>query len=303
MYLTGFADESAVDIDGQIRATQKLGWKCIESRAVDKVNLHEIPEDKFDLVCEKLDAAKVKINCFGSAIANWAAKLSDPVDTAVGQLNRAIKRMRRLGTGLIRIMSYNVPHEEARLDNKAVSDEVIRRMRMLTKIAEDGGVVLVHENCNNWGGRSPEHTLRLLDAIKSPAFRLVFDTGNPVFEKDVRGEPPYRYQDAMEFYEAVKGHIAYVHVKDGRVKDDGKPLFTFPGEGDGRVEEILADLHKRGYDGGISIEPHLAVVAHDASVKSDADIMSDNYVEYGRRMERILKKLKWKPGSYTPVRF
>ncbi len=36
-----------------------------------------------------------------------------------------------------------------------------------------------------------------------------------------------------------------------------------PGEGQGYVKEILRDLQARGYDGGISIEPHLAAVFHD----------------------------------------
>ena len=51
---------------------------------------------------------------------------------------------------------------------------------------------------------------------------------------------------------------------------------------------IVADLLKNGYDGGFSMEPHMAVVAHDASVTSEADIRFANYVEYGRRFEKIL---------------
>jgi hypothetical protein len=39
MYLTGFADEAATDIDGQIRATKELGWEYIEARNIDGVNL------------------------------------------------------------------------------------------------------------------------------------------------------------------------------------------------------------------------------------------------------------------------
>ena len=34
MYFTGFADEAASDIDGQIRATKELGWQFIESRSI-----------------------------------------------------------------------------------------------------------------------------------------------------------------------------------------------------------------------------------------------------------------------------
>ena len=34
MYYTGFADEAAIGIDGQIRATKELGWKFIETRKI-----------------------------------------------------------------------------------------------------------------------------------------------------------------------------------------------------------------------------------------------------------------------------
>lgn len=50
MYYTGFADEAARGITGQIEATKKLGWKWIESRAVDGVNIHDLPEEKFEAV-------------------------------------------------------------------------------------------------------------------------------------------------------------------------------------------------------------------------------------------------------------
>ena len=70
MYLTGFADEAAHDIDGQIRATKELGWNNIESRNISGENIHDISNEMFDVVCGKLQDADVKINCFGSAIAN-----------------------------------------------------------------------------------------------------------------------------------------------------------------------------------------------------------------------------------------
>lgn len=43
IYLTGFADEAADDIDGQIRAIQTLGWSHIELRSVDQTNIVDLP--------------------------------------------------------------------------------------------------------------------------------------------------------------------------------------------------------------------------------------------------------------------
>ena len=46
-------------------------------------------------------------------------------------------------------------------------------------------------------------------------------------------------------------------------------------------------LLARGYAGGLSIEPHLAVVFHDSTVTSPDAVRYANYVEYGRRMMKM----------------
>ncbi len=285
MQLTGFFDEAAPDLDGQLRAVAALGWTSIECRNIDGINLTNLDDSAFDGVCQKLQDANVGICCFGSAIANWATPLSAAPESSYAQLHRAILRMHRLGTTLIRVMSFSVP-EDGSVNDPQVTAEVIQRMRHLTRIAEDGGVTLVHENCDTWGGRSHEHTLRLIDAIASPNFKLALDTGNPVFRKDICGEKPFRYQDAWGFYQNVKDHISHVHIKDGRIVN-GAMEYSYPGEGDGSVRRICADLKKSGYSGYISIEPHLSVVAHD-SMKVPAEAMFDTFVEYGHRMEKLL---------------
>ena len=69
--------------------------------------------------------------------------------------------------------------------------------------------------------------------------------------------------------------------------------YNWPGEGEGRVRDILQDAFARGYDAGISIEPHMVVVFHDANVKAASeDATRENYVEYGRRLEKMIKELK-----------
>ena len=54
---------------------------------------------------------------------------------------------------------------------------------------------------------------------------------------------------------------------------------------------IVKDLLDGGYDGGFSMEPHLAVVHHDAGVQASARVRFDNYVEYGRRFMALVREL------------
>ena len=69
--------------------------------------------------------------------------------------------------------------------------------------------------------------------------------------------------------------------------------YNWPGEGQGRVREIVKDALSRGYDAALSIEPHMVVVFHDAKSKASSDeAMRKNYVEYGRRVEKMVQALR-----------
>ena len=112
-----------------------------------------------------------------------------------------------------------------------------------------------------------------------------------------------------------------MHIKDclePSADNGGKEVYLYPGEGQGKVREILADLQANGYDGGISIEPHLAAVFHDANSKNaDSGDPVEIYIEYGRKLEAILDDLNFSPqtlptldlikkvfgGSFVSVRF
>ena len=173
---------------------------------------------------------------------------------------------------------------------------VFKKVNTLVKLCEDAGIFYGHENCMNYGGMSYQHTLKLLDNIKSDNFKLIFDTGNPPFTWPRVGEKPYKKQNSWEFYNNVKEFIHYVHIKDAiYIKEtDGifpENDFKFPGEGDGDVKRIVADLLKNGYDGGFSIEPHIATVFHEDRNESEASIQYSNYIEYGKRFMALVKEV------------
>ncbi|MDR3200562.1 MAG: sugar phosphate isomerase/epimerase [Spirochaetales bacterium] len=288
MYLTGFADEAADALAGQIEATKALGWQNIEARSINGKNIHDISDEEFEDVYRELGESGVNVNCFGSTIANWGKSVDEPFDETLAAVDRAVRRMKRCASRLIRIMSYSILRDT---DGRALADqkeeERFRRLREITRRFTDEGITPVHENCLNYGGMSIAHTHRLLENV--PGLKLVFDTGNPPLTPDFAKPFPYPMQDSWEFYYAVRPYIAYVHIKDSFLKS-GEEVYTYPGEGAGQVVKIVEDLLATGYDGGFSMEPHMSVVFHDASVQSSADARFQNYVEYGRRFMRILEK-------------
>lgn len=279
--LTGFADEASRDFQRQIQATREIGWSNLSARMVGENNIHDLPEDEFMKVADRLDEAGIHVPEFGSLIGNWGKKIDGDFSITLAEIARAIPRMKRLGSGLIRIMSFA---QEPWGENQN-EKERFRRLREIVARFADHGIVAAHENCMNWGGFSAAHTLRLVEEV--PGLKLVFDTGNPIFQKDRSAPEPYPWQDPFDFWQRVRDHVVHIHIKDCRhpVSDLVEPKYTMPGEGDAKISEILTDAFARGYDGYIAIEPHVATVFHAAGAV-DWDECYRSYVEYGRRFSR-----------------
>lgn len=291
MYLTGFADEAADGIDGQIEVTRQLGWKQIEIRAVDGTNFQDLSDQAYAGVLSRLKRSGIGARAMGSNIANWGRDIEEPFDQVLETVDRTIVRMTQMGAKLVRIMSWKVIRDdEGRAVENQMEDERFRRLREVTSRFTAAGITPVHENCATYGGMSWKNTLRMVEKV--PGLKLVFDTGNPPLTEDFDKDWPYPDQSSWEYYSEVKNHIAHVHIKDSyRDEASGEEVYCWPGEGKGDVRRILADLKSRGYDGGLSIEPHMVVVYHDASVQAAGETRMANYVEYGKRLEVILSEL------------
>ncbi len=253
MYLTGIADEAGALIDAQIKATRELGWKYIEARVVEAPGF---PKGNIhDIPDAAFEIVQSKLEAAGIGV-------------------------------FVRIMSFKPGDEDTK-----IPPLVFDRVREVTKIFRDAGIQPVHENCMNYGGMGWPFTLQLLEKV--PGLKLVFDTANPLLNADRTKSKPWPQQDPWEFYSRVKEHIVHVHVKDGVwVPAKKEADYKFPGEGDAQVRKILQDLFANGYDRGISIEPHMAVVFHDKDVKASPETQYDNYVEYGRRMTKLIEEVR-----------
>lgn len=291
MILTGIGDEAGAALSSQIAAVRDLGWNRLEMRGVqvpgfEKGNFHDIPESAFDRALAEMREQGVTVYCFGSTIMNWAKTVETPWEITLEEVKRCIPRMQRAGTRFVRIMSFK-PGD----DTFSIPKVVFDRVREVTQRFLDAGLTPVHENCMNYGGMSWQHAQELLE--KCPGLKWVFDTANPVFNPDRSKPRPWPKQDPWEFWVNIRDHVAHIHVKDATwVTARNDADYNWPGEGSGKVREILADAFRRGYSAGISIEPHMVVVFHDAASKvSNDDATRANFVEYGRRLERLIAEI------------
>lgn len=242
------ADEAAADIGGQVDALAALGWSAIELRTVDGVPVAHLDERAFSRVAETVARRQVTVCCVASEIANWQRPITGDFTLDLDELEILSRRCAVLGAQYVRIMSY----PNAGLDADAWGARATDRIRRLVARAEKAGLVLLHENCAGWAATDAERMLTLIEAVDSPALRLLFDTGNGV---------AHGY-DACDLLSRIVDHVAHVHVKDA-TRRSGAVRYTVPGNGFARVGECLRRLLTHGYTGVWSLEPHLSLRPHE----------------------------------------
>ena len=282
MIISGIADEAGGGIAAQIKAHKKLGWQHIELRLVNGKNIaSELSDAEFDDVKRQLDENEMQITGFASAIGNWSRHINDDFNIDVDELKTAVNRMQQLNVKYIRTMSWKgdgIAENEWR--NKAVS-----RCGELAKIAADNDIILAHENCEGWGGLSARHMVELKTAVDSPAFKLLYDLGNTISH----GYEPWK------FFETIRGEFDYIHIKDAKMNPSGgrSKDYAYCGEGDAMLEVILDKIiNKDGYDGVISIEPHVAAIVHLPGAEVSEDEKFRSYIKYGNKFIELLTKVK-----------
>lgn len=286
MHFSGYADEAADDLAGQIKATRALGWNDIELRRIDGIFVHDLDAGAFDRVAGTLQDADFGAWCVGSGIANGGKRLDDPDDQSLAEARRCVPRLQRLRTRFVRLMSW--PLLPNRPLGEQLSSQRIDRLREICAVFTDAGITPVHENCSNWGGLGARFSLELIHQI--PGLKLAFDPGNAVHDRDGEAEPltdgTYPRLSAWNFYRRIREHVAHVHVKDAFIDGSGVCHWSWPGEGHGDLRRIMTDLMRQGYEGCFAIEPHLGTGAHHGLNPAAARVRT--YVEYGRRTMALI---------------
>ncbi|HHX64223.1 MAG TPA: sugar phosphate isomerase/epimerase [Chloroflexi bacterium] len=238
--LSGFADEISDDLNTQIDVLNKLNVSHLELRGVWGKNVLTLSDDEIETVRQSLTERGIKVSAIGSPIGK--IDIEDPFEPHLDDFRRAIQIARALDCPYIRIFSFFVPEDKA----DDYRPQVMERMQALLDVARGEPVTLLHENERHIYGDIPRRCRDLFETLASPQLRMTFDPANFVM-CDVR---PF-----TEGYELLKDYIDYVHIKDGLMEEK---RVVPAGQGDGEVKELLIVLKKRGYDGFLSLEPHLA---------------------------------------------
>lgn len=278
--ISGFADEISPSLDKQIEVIKKLGISHIEMRGVNGKGLVEYPLDEVKKIKEKLDENGISLSAVGSPIGK--IQITDPFEEHFELFKHTVEIAKIMETPYIRMFSFFMPEGE---EPEKYKDEVFRRLGMFVEYAKQQDVILLHENEKEIYGDVAVRCKEILDEFVCDNFHAVFDFANFVQCK----------QDTKEAYEMLKPYISYIHIKDA-MWESGKVVPA--GYGDGNVKEILADLIKNGYEGVLSLEPHLAdfsgfsALEQGETEKKEPLSGEEAYTTAYNALEKIIEELK-----------
>ena len=254
--ISGFSDEIASDIKTQFEVLNKLGIKYFEPRGVDGKNISELNDDEVKALKEKMEKYGIKVSSIGSPVGK--VKLTDDLDAHFEMFKRVVKTAKMLDAKYIRIFSFYHDGEEW---TDAERELVLSELKKLIAYAKENDVVLLHENEKDIYGDIAPRCLDLMKELYCDNFKAVFDPANFVQSN----------QNTVEAYDMLKGYIEYMHIKDSLESD----WSVVPaGYGDGHVDYVLKSLFESGYDGYLSLEPHLGTFEGLAALEM-GDIMKD----------------------------
>jgi len=239
-----FGDEIAAKLSDQLIVLESHGIWHLELRSIEGRNVLDLTESQIREARKELRDRGFRLSAIGSPLGK--VRLEESFPPELERLRRAIDLAHFFETPNIRIFSFS---EKENPDRYA--SEVFRRLEKEASLAQSRGVRLLHENEARIFGESPERCLKIFEKVPTPALRAVFDPANFV----VSG---YKSKEAWDM---LKEHVVHFHIKDAR--SETKEIVP-AGKGDGQVQEILREAWEGGFDGFLTLEPHL-VVAGESS--------------------------------------
>ena len=276
--ISGFADEIAEDLKTQIEVIKKLGISHIEMSGVNGKPLVEHSLEEVKEVKRQLDENQIKLSSIGSPIGKIL--ITEDFEEHFELYKKTVEIAKIMETPYIRMFSFFIPEGE---EPEKYKSQVFERLQKFADYARDHQVVLLHENEKEIYGDNAKRCLVIMQEFYGVHFKAVFD-----FAYFVQCN-----QDTREAYQLLKPYISYIHIKDAKAESG---IVVPAGYGDGNVEEILKSLLEEGYEGFLSLEPHLTDFTGFGTLEQNGELeqrkMSgeEAYTTAYRALKEILNK-------------
>ncbi len=240
--ISAFADEISPDLKTQMDVCASVGVHCIDVRGIDNTNVSQFTLKQTRDYKKMFDDRQFTMPCVGSPLGK--IRIDEAFGPHLDLLKHCCDVAHIFDAKYIRIFSFYGPLAGQVADHRR---QVLDNLWQMVKVAQDAEIVLLHENEHAIYGDLPGRVKELFAEIKSPHFQGIFDPGNFVHE----GLKPFDDCWTQGLAELTQ----YFHIKDKATPE--APACCPAGQGNGQCREILADAKKRGFDGYMTLEPHM----------------------------------------------
>jgi len=218
-------------LESAFRYLAMAGFDGVELSAIDGMSEHLVLARWRELVPEIKQLAET----YGLALLAMEQPSRD-----VTKMTQAMQAAAELGVPIINCGPGGKSDDEASLV------QAIDELGALADMAERYGVTLCVKAHVGQAVYNTPTTLRMMEAITSPAFGVDMD-------------PSHIYragEDPVEAIAAVISRVKHVHIRDckGRQQGPGKPEDQANGRGDIDLVGYIRVLHENGYTGPLDLE-------------------------------------------------
>jgi len=241
--LSAFADEVTEDFPAQVEYLARQGVGYIEPRFINKKNIMDLTKAELNEAKKMILDQGLKVSAIGSPIGK--VRLDEPFQEHLDKFKHAVDLAVFFETPFIRMFSYYAPQGQNIDDCR---EQVMGRMGAKVELLRGVDVTMVHENEANIYGHTAQNCVEMVETINSPKLRLVYDPANFVWGEKITN-------NVEVCWPVMKPYVVHIHIKDWKL--GAKDVGSIPGQGDGQIKELLAELAAMNYDGCMTMEPHL----------------------------------------------
>lgn len=219
------------DMEAAFKYLAMAGYDGIELSAIDGMSQHLVLDRWKELAPEikRLSAE------YGLELLAMEQPSQDPV-----RMETAMQAAVEIGIPIINC------GPGGKSDDESTWQPVVDSLGKLSEMAERYGVTLCVKAHVGAAIYNTPTTLRIMEAISSPAFGIDMDPSH-IWRA---GENP------VEAIAAVISRVRHVHIRDckGRERGPGKPELQANGRGDIDLVGYIRVLHEKGYKGPLDLE-------------------------------------------------
>ncbi|MGI5878519.1 MAG: sugar phosphate isomerase/epimerase family protein [Christensenellales bacterium] len=251
--VSAFADEIGAPLDLQMEVLSRYGIRYIEFRAADGKPVADYTVSEARAALARMKDRGFAVSAVGSPIGK--IDIRSDFEPHMEKFLHVLELAHALETSYIRMFSFFIPEGEAPATYRG---KVMDQLGRLADAARGSGVMLLHENEKAIYGDIPERCRDILDTMDPTVMRGIYDFSNFV----QCGVQNYPFA-----WNLLRDSIVYFHMKDSvysdrkAERDMGRQITGNVhrpcGQGDGECLRILSEAAAAGFEGFVSIEPHL----------------------------------------------